>query len=170
METKPPPLTPKPSSPDAPTGLLRPGQVRDSAIRLIDERRNRWKARSAARKSLFSRPTPLASRLLLLAAVRQWMARVSLLLNLLLLLHFVWILGGLGSQLAILQHLDRLVQPVLTPFEGLLPPIRVSPSQRLELSHLLLMALIFGVSQGLSRLISRWLWGRGVEPMPFPPA
>jgi len=170
MDIKLPPSNPRPSSPDTASGLLRPGQVRDSAIRLIDERRNRWKARSAARKSLFSRPTPLASRLLLLASVRQWMARVSLLLNLLLLLHFVWILGGLGADLALLRHLDRLLQPLLVPFEGLLPPIQVSPSQRLELSHLLLMGLVLGVSQGLSRLISRQLWGKGVEPMPFPPA
>lgn len=138
------------------------------ALKTLREQRLNWKARRAAKKSLFSSPTPMASRLLLVSRVRQWVARLTIALNLLILLHFLWVLGGLGAQLPFVRFLDHLLLPMLAPFEGWFPPIRVGPVQRLEPSHVLLMTLIFAIGKGLSRGLARLLWGKGVNPDPFP--
>ena len=148
--------------PDEPAPRLR----RALRLKTLKQRRARWAAARAARKALFSRPTPVSDRLQLVARFHKFVDYLYFAVCLLLGIRIVAQLFGFRDLTVPFDLYTLLELPVLAWLQAVIPPVALGPNRQLDvpaLIVLLLVSLAVRAVHALIHLLTPVVLGRAVD-------
>ncbi len=135
--------------PDDPAPRLR----RSLRLETLRRRRARWRQARAARKALFSRPTPVSDRLRIAAGIHKAVDYVYLAACLLLAIRFMAQLLGYRDLSVPFHFSEYHGFRALTELQTHLPPIQFSPNHQIDLPALVALLIISLIARALHLLI-----------------
>jgi hypothetical protein len=129
-----------------------PGK-RLSRLQRLKARQLRWREKRAARRALFTRPTPVANHLLAVASAHRLIDFFYVALSILIGLRFIWLLAGHDQSSPFYEALVLLTLSFLQPIDAWMPPFRINGDHWFAPGAIVALALYAVVCKLLHRLL-----------------